>query len=140
MRSFSYYPRTIEEYAFDETLTGRHMVFLAGPRQVGKTALARHWLKGKGCPSLYFNWDEVTTRQAYLRNSRFFESPARVLGVADPWIAFDEIHKRSHWRDILKGIYDHFGRSSAFSSPEARASISSVGQGIPLLAATISFT
>jgi hypothetical protein len=114
MHSFSYYPRTIEEYAFDETLTGRHMVFLAGPRQVGKTALARHWLESKGSPSLYFNWDEVTTRQAYLRNSRFFESPARDLGVTDPWIAFDEIHKRSQWRDILKGIYDHFGQEFRF--------------------------
>jgi predicted AAA+ superfamily ATPase len=72
------------------------MVFLAGPRQVGKTALARRWLESKGCPSLYFNWDEVATRQAYLKNSRFFESPARTLGAADPWIAFDEIHKRSH--------------------------------------------
>ena len=37
MSSNEYIPRTVEEYAFDESLTGRHMVFLAGPRQVGKT-------------------------------------------------------------------------------------------------------
>jgi hypothetical protein len=36
----------MEEYAFDEALTGRHMVFLAGQRQVGKTRLAKNWCHG----------------------------------------------------------------------------------------------
>ena len=108
MVSENYIPRALEEYAFDESLTGRHMVFLAGPRQVGKTMLARQWLEKNGCPSLYYNWDDAVTRRAYRNNSRFFESPARSLGNRDPWIVFDEIHKRNHWRDILKGIYDIF--------------------------------
>ncbi len=108
MSSNYYIPRMVEEYAFDETLTGRHMIFLAGPRQVGKTMLAMNWLKKKGCASLYFNWDDISTRQAYLADSRFFESPARSLGIQDPWIVFDEIHKRNRWRDILKGAYDLF--------------------------------
>ncbi|MFH1673947.1 MAG: ATP-binding protein [Pseudomonadota bacterium] len=108
MESNYYIPRMVEEYAFDETLTGRHMIFLAGPRQVGKTMLAMNWLKKKGCASLYFNWDDISTRHAYLADSRFFESPARSLGIQDPWIVFDEIHKRNRWRDILKGVYDLF--------------------------------
>jgi hypothetical protein len=108
MESKNYISRTIEEYAFDETLTGRHMVFLAGPRQVGKTMLAQRWLEKRRCRDLYFNWDDVSTRRAYLADSRFFESPARSLGVRDPWIVFDEIHKRNNWRDILKGVYDVF--------------------------------
>jgi len=41
MESKFYIPRRVEEYAFHETLPGRHMVFLAGPRQVGKTMLAK---------------------------------------------------------------------------------------------------
>jgi predicted AAA+ superfamily ATPase len=90
------------------------MVFLAGPRQVGKTMLARQWLERKGCPSLYYNWDDPATRRAYRNNSRFFESPARSLGKQDPWIVFDEIHKRNHWRDILKGIYDLFQKDFRF--------------------------
>jgi len=114
MRSKDYIPRSLETYAFDENLTGRHMVFLAGPRQVGKTMLARNWLEEKGCSSLYFNWDDLQTRKAYLANSRFFESPARSLGIPDPWIVFDEIHKRNHWRDILKGAYDLFGSEFRF--------------------------
>lgn len=114
MKSKNYIPRVVEDYAFDETLTGRHMIFLAGPRQVGKTMLARHWLKKKGCTSLYFNWDDISTRKAYLANSRFFESPARSLGILDPWVVFDEIHKRNRWRDILKGTYDLFGDDFRF--------------------------
>ncbi|MBW1780688.1 MAG: ATP-binding protein [Deltaproteobacteria bacterium] len=114
MDSDNYISRTIEEYAFDEALLGRHMVFLAGPRQVGKTWLARHWLAKKSCSSLYFNWDDIATRKAYLKDNRFFESPARNLGVDDPWIVFDEIHKRHRWRDILKGAYDLFGEEFRF--------------------------
>ena len=114
MPSKNYVPRWIEDYAFDEGLTGRHMVFLAGPRQVGKTRLAKNWLEEKGCSSLYFNWDDVSTRKAYLKDSRFFESPARSLGIREPWIGFDEIHKRSRWRDILKGVYDVFGEEFRF--------------------------
>jgi hypothetical protein len=114
MRSINYITRSIENYAFDESLTGRHMVFLAGPRQVGKTMLAKTWLKKKDCASLYFNWDDISTRRAYLDNSRFFESPARALGIRDPWIVFDEIHKRTRWRDILKGAFDLFGNEFRF--------------------------
>ncbi len=106
--------RHIESYAFDENLIGRHMVFIAGPRQTGKTWLAKQWLEKKACSQLYFNWDDIGARQAYRSDSRFFESPARSVGIRDPWIAFDEIHKRNHWRDILKGAYDIFGEEFRF--------------------------
>ena len=108
MPSNYYIKKYVETYIFDQTLTGRHMVFLAGPRQVGKTRLAKHWLNLHGCRNLYFNWDDIAVRQSYLANSRFFESPARMLNHKDPCIVFDEIHKRNKWRDILKGAYDIF--------------------------------
>lgn len=108
MISNNYLRRSVENYAFDESLTGRHMIFLAGPRQAGKTRLAREWLRARESSPLYFNWDDFATRRAYAQDSRFFESAARTLGVNDPWIVFDEIHKRRNWRDILKGAYDIF--------------------------------
>ncbi len=114
MTTKNYIPRNVENYAFDETLTGRHMVFLAGPRQVGKSMLAKNWLEKGGMSSLYFNWDDIATRKAYQADSRFFESPARTLGINDPWIVFDEIHKRNHWKDILKGVYDLFNDEFRF--------------------------
>jgi predicted AAA+ superfamily ATPase len=52
MERTNYIPRIFENYAFDENLTGRHMVFMAGARQVGKTMLAKHWLKKKVMPAL----------------------------------------------------------------------------------------
>lgn len=114
MNTKPYLHRLVEDYAFDENLTGRHMIFLAGPRQVGKSMLARNWLKAKDCSSLYYNWDDIAVRQAYRTDSRFFESSARSLGIRDPWMVFDEIHKRNHWRDILKGVYDVFNNDFHF--------------------------
>ncbi len=114
MNSNYYISRCVETYAFDEMLTARHMVFLAGPRQVGKTRLAKQFLKTKKCGKLYYNWDDILTRQAYLSDSRFFESQARSTDTKDPWIVFDEIHKRNRWRDILKGVYDIFHEDFRF--------------------------
>jgi predicted AAA+ superfamily ATPase len=114
MSIIKYTNRLPERYAFDEDLIGRHMVFLAGPRQTGKTRLAKEWLKKSGCTSLYFNWDDVGVRRAYMQDSHFFESPARSLGLNDPWIVFDEVHKRNNWRDILKGTYDVFNDDFRF--------------------------
>ena len=69
------------------------MVFVAGPRQVGKTTLARRLLGRK--PG-YLNWDVAPDREAILRGE---------LPPANFWV-FDEIHKYRLWRRFLKGLYD----------------------------------
>jgi uncharacterized protein len=71
----------------------RKMVFVAGPRQVGKTTLA---LSLPGSRSGYLNWDVAAHREAILRNEL---PPSRL------W-AFDEIHKYRGWRRFLKGVFD----------------------------------
>ncbi len=71
----------------------RKMVFLGGPRQVGKTTLARRLL---GKRPGYLNWDIEEHREAILR---------RELPVNDLWV-FDELHKYRPWRNWLKGLYD----------------------------------
>ena len=71
----------------------RKMVFVAGPRQVGKTTLARSL---PGAHRGYMNWDVEEDRERILR---------RQLPVADLWV-FDEIHKYRAWRNLLKGLYD----------------------------------
>ncbi|MCK5232389.1 MAG: ATP-binding protein [Desulfobulbaceae bacterium] len=114
MNTNNYVPRLVESYAFAEELIARHMVFLAGPRQTGKTMLAKKWLRKNQSSVLYFNWDDSATRRAYFQDSRFFESPARTLAIRDPWIVFDAIHKRKNWRDILKGAYDLFNDDFRF--------------------------
>lgn len=71
----------------------RKMVFVAGPRQVGKTTLA---LSLPGARRGYLNWDISEHREKILRN----ELPPGKL-----WV-FDELHKYRRWRNYLKGIYD----------------------------------
>jgi predicted AAA+ superfamily ATPase len=72
------------------------MVFLAGPRQVGKTTLAKNLLDD---PAGYLSWDIPRHRDRILR---------RELPEADLWV-FDELHKYRRWRNFLKGVYDEFG-------------------------------
>ncbi len=71
----------------------RKMVFVAGPRQVGKTTMARGL---HGAPAGYLNWDVAQDRARILRR----ELPASRL-----WV-LDEIHKYRAWRGYLKGLYD----------------------------------
>lgn len=71
----------------------RKMVFVDGPRQVGKTTLAKGLLKND---KRYLNWNVPIHCEKILKQ----EYPATSL-----WI-FNEIHKYRPWRNYLKGIYD----------------------------------
>lgn len=73
------------------------MVFLSGPRQVGKTTLAYHLLRGDENHPGYFNWDYEPDQQKLLA----YEFPPR-----QKLLVFDEIHKYKRWRNWLKGVYD----------------------------------
>lgn len=72
------------------------MVFIAGPRQVGKTTLARRILDTSGAGA-YLNWDNRGDR-AEIRAARW---PA-----GDAVVVLDEIHKWRGWKGWLKGEYD----------------------------------
>jgi len=74
----------------------KKMVFISGPRQVGKTTLAKTLLKSK---SGYLNWDIPEHRQSILKYN---------LPRCKQW-CFDEIHKHKKWKDYLKGVYDKHG-------------------------------
>ncbi|MGB8296601.1 MAG: ATP-binding protein [Polyangia bacterium] len=71
----------------------RRMVLLSGPRQVGKTTVAKKILgRDKG----YLNWDVAEDRERILR---------RQFPPAGLWV-LDEIHKFRGWRNYLKGLWD----------------------------------
>lgn len=84
-------PRYLESRILDGL--GRHMVFVAGARQVGKTTLAEAL---PGAAAGYLNWDARDDRERIL---------AQELPASDLWV-FDEIHKYQRWRNYLKGLYD----------------------------------
>ena len=77
----------------------RKMAFIAGPRQVGKTTLARHILSPDGAGGGYFNWDVESHRKAILKApENFWAGASRIV--------LDEIHKYPRWKRFLKGLYD----------------------------------
>jgi len=72
------------------------MVFLSGPRQVGKTTLAKSFLHGKH--DRYFNWDNRQDRREIL---------AARWPAEDAILVFDELHKYRSWKAWIKGEFDH---------------------------------
>ncbi len=74
----------------------KKMVFIGGPRQVGKTTLAKSFLNKK---SGYLNYDYSDDRQQILSGP---------WPNSNVWI-FDEIHKYNRWRNHIKGLFDKFG-------------------------------
>lgn len=73
----------------------RKMVFLGGPRQVGKTTVARSLLGGR--TGHYFNWDLDEDRRSMLKKD---------WSDDESLLIFDELHKFPKWKTWIKGIYD----------------------------------
>lgn len=91
------------------------MRFIAGPRQAGKTTLAKERLLEKGCEGLYYNWDKRDVKNRFKSDPYFYNADA--LGVhttSKKWICFDEIHKYPKWKNILKDAFDSFEEKYQF--------------------------
>lgn len=97
--------RTLFHIAFSPSW-GRQMRFITGPRQSGKTTLAKMKLKETGVQKLYYLWDLRSVRSRYKQAELFFTSDAPPQKGIKRWVCFDEIHKVSGWKNILKGIFD----------------------------------
>jgi len=84
----------------------RKMVFLGGPRQVGKTTLALSILgaSSEEHPG-YLNWDDSSDRKRIVEGA---------LPTAQPLLVLDEIHKYRAWRNLVKGLYDKHKSSKRF--------------------------
>lgn len=81
-----------------DALADGKMAFLSGPRQVGKTTLAKRLLlNGEN----YRTWDDSAFRVKWSR------SPSASLADRAPGpIVLDELHKDRRWKARLKGVYD----------------------------------
>ncbi len=90
----------IDHFALDPEWILNRMLFISGPRQVGKTTYIKNKIAKLG--GSYFNWDDKEVRNAYNAEASFFVDSSKEGTI----VAFDEIHKRHKWKDILKGIYD----------------------------------
>jgi predicted AAA+ superfamily ATPase len=104
--------RELYRKIWQELASDKEMVFLAGPRQAGKTTLAGTIAEGFA-NSFYFNWDIPEQRSRFLRNPSFFQEVDR-KDASPPLIIFDEIHKYRDWKNYLKGVYDRFRNEYRF--------------------------
>lgn len=74
----------------------KKMVFIGGPRQVGKTYLSKTFIKKS---NQYLNWDDLSDR-AIIRKHQIDTNLKIVI--------LDEIHKYSRWRTLIKGLFDKY--------------------------------
>ena len=91
----------------------RQMLFLMGPRQVGKTTISRELLKSYKYGA-YINWDKEEHRRMILNGG---DEIAEMAGVnihkeKKSLIVFDEIHKYPEWKNFLKGFFDTYEKKA----------------------------
>jgi len=73
------------------------MVFISGPRQVGKTSLGLDIAKKHFSHFDYLNWDVRDDRKRFMQSA--FAGDAKL-------IMLDEIHKYHDWKNHVKGLFD----------------------------------
>ncbi len=94
-------PRYLEQAIRDDAIARGKMAFVSGPRQVGKTTLAKSLVTSK---NNYHSWDDEDFRRAWSR------SPRAALAKAERGpVALDEVHKDRRWKSRLKGVFDSDG-------------------------------
>lgn len=92
---------------FSDTYKNK-MRLIAGPRQCGKTTLAKQVLEQHNFLTLYYNWDLRQVKDRFYKNSNFYYDDIYQLNSKQDyyWVCFDEIHKQPSWKNILKDCYD----------------------------------
>ena len=83
-------------HAVHEDLSEK-MVFIGGPRQVGKTTLCKDIIAPACKDFTYYNWDNRADRKNILKPG--WPGSSNLL-------IFDEIHKYKNWKSFIKGEYD----------------------------------
>jgi len=100
------YDALIKQHLSQET----EMLFLAGPRQVGKTT-ASEKISDYFDVFQYISWDNENHRELILQGPRkVAEAFFSVLSHEKPVLVFDEIHKHPEWKSFIKGFYDTYGK------------------------------
>ena len=100
------YPRVYQTMIESHLKNYRQMVFVSGPRQVGKTTMC------EAVASTYLSWDDEDVRRAIQSGQRVVADKyaLNVAAESEKILVYDEIHKYSKWKQFLKGFYDLYGK------------------------------
>jgi len=98
-------PRFYDTLLRDHLAQHRQMAFVSGPRQVGKTTVCRE------VADYYLNWDNFGDRRQLLAGPAVIAAAIGLerLRAKPPVAVFDELHKYSKWKGLLKGLFDTYG-------------------------------
>ncbi len=88
----------LNRYILKQTLKDleKKMVFIAGPRQAGKTTFSTNILNNN--KGYYYNWDDSNDREIILKGQ--WPPEKKII------LILDEIHKQRNWKSLIKGLYD----------------------------------
>lgn len=106
--------RAIYQSLWKDLAAEKSMIFLSGPRQVGKTTFMQEIIAKDYPQTTYFNWDIVDNKKTLLQNPYFFQS-VDIQSGSRPLVILDEIHKYRQWKNYLKGVYDKFHDRFSFA-------------------------
>ncbi len=106
--------RYLEQPIIDDALAKNKMAFISGPRQCGKSVLARHILATKGQDENYFTWDDEEFRRLWIRNPKLILEKLKTPHQQKMLLVLDELHKQRIWKRSLKGLYDLFFEKMSF--------------------------
>ena len=99
-------PRLYTDIVRRHLARDRQMLFLSGPRQVGKTTVC------EGVSTFYLNWDNAAHRAVILGGEERLAAFSE-LGRAreePPVLVLDELHHFDGWKRLLKGFFDVYGK------------------------------
>ena len=102
-------PRYLASHIQELAINRKKMAFISGPRQAGKTTLAKMMMSAYD-ESSYQNWDEATFRKLWTKSPNDVQNFFDLTEVKKSHLlVLDEIHKSKSWKQKLKGLYDHVG-------------------------------
>jgi len=120
MRTMENVKRLYENIIGEHLGMFRQMVFLSGPRQVGKTTIAKTFA------SNYLNWEEKETRLLILKGAKAVGKSLALDEGRDSGkvLVFDEIHRYQKWKTFLKGFFDIYEKSAkVFATGSAKMDV-----------------
>jgi uncharacterized protein len=103
--------RLYQDMLIGHIKTEQQMLFLAGPRQVGKTTISQA-IEALGMDFSYLNWDVQEHQQLLVQGAQTVGAALQITRARAtlPIVVFDEIHKYSQWKNYLKGFYDLYSQ------------------------------